>query len=702
LLNETTNTINQISVSFLGELWRQQPSGKTLSFSYYIDPTATNTFPTNGTTPLSALDVNFLTGSFSPQDGTQPANQVALSVSNETISPWPPGGALWLVWQMTNSAGNSQGLAIDNFAFSANSTLVPPAITLQPQNQTVYSGNTAVFAVAAESAFPVSYQWQMNGVAIVGATDAILDVDDVGTNNQGDYAVTISNVYGTTLSSTAVLTVNPVAGLPFLEVQPQSETAFIGSTAVFTVVASGAPPLTYQWEFNGSNISGATSTSLVLPNLSLAAQGTYNVLVSDSYGATASENAFLSVTTMPPSILAQPASQTVPTGSSASFSVAVTGATPLDYQWFFGQTPLTDSATYSGTATSTLTVNNVQVAETGAYSVVVSNAAGVIVSQSAVLTLATPSYLAYTQPGALYTQNFDSLPGPGAITVNSDNPVTINGVTYGLANPVDFAFPVESSNGGLGLVGTMAGWYGYAAGAMKVGASAGDQTTGGIISFGPTSSLSTNRSLGLLATSTSGATAFGLRVLNQTGQLLTNMNLSFTGELWRQQTSAKTLSVSFYVDLTGSNGFSPNLVTENLSNLDVSFVTGSSSSGTYGPLMTAFLGVTNQPISNWPPGAALWLIWQMASDASSSQGLGIDNLTFSATGAPPSLTIVQSNATAIISWPLWLTGYVLQYNSALGSSNQWLNVTSPVSTNLQWSSVTVPITNTSQYFRLQY
>ena len=46
---------------------------------------------------------------------------------------------------MTNNSGNSQGLAIDDFSFSANSTLVPPVITFQPQSQTVDSGNNPEF-----------------------------------------------------------------------------------------------------------------------------------------------------------------------------------------------------------------------------------------------------------------------------------------------------------------------------------------------------------------------------------------------------------------------------------------------------------------------------------------------------------------------------------------------------------------------------
>jgi len=98
------------------------------------------------------------------------------------------------------------------------------------------------------------------------------------------------------------------------------------------------------------------------------------------------------------------------------------------------------------------------------------------------------SFIAYNTEGAPYSQDFDSLPDPGATSVNTANPVTINGVTYSLANPFDFAFPVSgtSGTGGLGLA-AMSGWYGLADPTASVGtrfgATDGDQTTGGQISF---------------------------------------------------------------------------------------------------------------------------------------------------------------------------------------------------------------------------
>lgn len=703
LLNASSNVLNEISLNFTGELWRQQPAAKFLSFSYYIDPTGTNGFSTNNTQPLHALDVNFPTGSFSPVDGTQSQNQTFRGVTNQLIADWPPAATLWLVWQMTNNSGNAQGLAIDNLSFAADTTYVPPSITAQPQSLTVNSGNNPQFSVTATSAFPLSYQWRKDGGNISGATQSVLSLNDVGANDQGSYDVIVTNQYGATTSDVATLTVNLVTGLPIINPQPVSQTNSLGSTVTFFISASGSPPLSYQWQLNGSDISGATNTSLVIPNISSANVGSYLVLVTDADGTTNSDTAYLALLTIPPSITSQPVSRTVALGTTATFSAAADGSAPLVYHWMRNSTPLNDDTFYSGTTTSNLTINNVQSARTGTYTLVVTNTGGSAISDPAVLSLVAPSYVAYTNAGGIYTQTFDTMPNPGVTTVNTGNPVTINGTNYTLANPVDFAYPVlASTNGGIGLNTSMPGWYGFASIGLKLGASDGDQTTGGIVSFGPTNSAATNRSLGLLATSTSGATAFAVRILNQTPVTLTNMNLSFTGELWRQQTTAKSLAFSYYVDPTGAATFATTNVTATLPALNVSFATGSSAFGGSGPLLTTQYSVTNQPITNCPPGAALWLTWQMTSAAGSAQGLGIDNFNFSANGASPptpTLTISQSSATNItLTWPSNFVGYALQYTlSDSFSSNSWQTVPATITNN----TVTLPVTNQIQYFRLK-
>jgi hypothetical protein len=272
------------------------------------------------------------------------------------------------------------------------------------------------------------------------------------------------------------------------------------------------------------------------------------------------------------------------------------------------------------------------------------------------VALPPPSFVAYTVPGAVYTQNFDALPYQTGASVNADNPVTVNGITYSLANPYDFAFPAAASgnSGGLGLSG-LAGWYGASGGSAQFGATDGDQTTGGDISFGMANS--SQRALGLLATSSTKGTSFGLRLLNGTGITLTRMNVQFTGEVWRQSNLPKTLQFSYYVDLSGTNTFKPSSVTATIPVLNVTIPTvgadvgGVAVDGT-SPANQTNLSVMNQTIANWPPGAALWLVWQMPDSTGKAQGLAIDNLSFSA-GVPVSvpMTIRPVGTNLVMGWP---------------------------------------------------
>jgi regulation of enolase protein 1 (concanavalin A-like superfamily) len=310
------------------------------------------------------------------------------------------------------------------------------------------------------------------------------------------------------------------------------------------------------------------------------------------------------------------------------------------------------------------------------------------------------SYISYTQPGQVYSQNFDSLPNPGSTTVNSDNPVAINGLVYSLANPFAFGAPLAASGGGgLGLPFTLSGWYGWAGLQPKLGASAGDQTTGGVISFGPTNSASANRALGLLATSTTGPAAFAARFLNLSGDPLNAVSLSYTGELWRQNTGAKTISFGYYLDPAATNTFSTNL-TVWVGNLDVNFPAGAAApeDGTAQTNQIS-LSVTNLPIAQWNPGAALWLVWLMADPSGKGQGLAIDNLSFSASALPVLATLSAGESLELL-WPLSFGGFTLQQNSGLGQPGGWTDLALPVITNGGWNSVTLPATNAAQFFRL--
>jgi hypothetical protein len=98
---------------------------------------------------------------------------------------------------------------------------VAPIIATQPRNVTCYSNDTAAFSVALNPvrSLVASYQWQLNGTPISGATSSTLTLANVTNGNAGTYTVVVTNYMGSILSSNAVLTVqslpapNTTAGL---------------------------------------------------------------------------------------------------------------------------------------------------------------------------------------------------------------------------------------------------------------------------------------------------------------------------------------------------------------------------------------------------------------------------------------------------------------------------------------------------------
>ena len=182
---------------------------------------------------------------------------------------------------------------------SSGATAAPTIIT-QPASQSVAMGQSVTFVVAASGTSPLTYQWRKNGVNIASGLSASYSTPPAAsTDNAAKFTVVVSNSVGNATSNVALLTVTSVPqgnGAPQITTQPASQTVTSGQSATFTVVATGSPAPTYQWQKDHSNIAGATSASYSTPATTTSETGeTFDVVVTNSIGTVTSVSALLTV-----------------------------------------------------------------------------------------------------------------------------------------------------------------------------------------------------------------------------------------------------------------------------------------------------------------------------------------------------------------------------------------------------------------------
>jgi hypothetical protein len=123
------------------------------------------------------------------------------------------------------------------------------------------------------------YQWKKDGRIIPGACSNELSISDVISSDAGNYTVVVSNRYGSTESNAATLNVNRSPQIAIKE--PTRREISAGESITLGVRAMDTRPLLYQWIKDGLNISGATSSTYTVRNVTKNDTGNYRVLVSN-------------------------------------------------------------------------------------------------------------------------------------------------------------------------------------------------------------------------------------------------------------------------------------------------------------------------------------------------------------------------------------------------------------------------------------
>ncbi len=301
------------------------------------------------------------------------------------------------------------------------------AITTQPQDLTVLQDQPAAFTVGVGGDEPISYQWRKDGTDIPGATTSSLLIF-ARLTDAGGYSAFVTNVTGSVTSSVATLTVIPTVPIPYAlnnsnllwssAINPvwygQTNISHDGIAAAQTFLATNGQQAVLQTTVTGPGtlrfwckVSSETNSDFLIFNvngtnrLNLSGEVDWEqhsfflpagqievawVYSKDASGSSGQDAAWLDQVSFVsggtgPFIAAQPADQTSLGGAPVAFSVTADGTPALAYQWRFNNTPI------PGATNNALPLLAPTTADNGAYSVLITNAYGFVVSSNALLAV---------------------------------------------------------------------------------------------------------------------------------------------------------------------------------------------------------------------------------------------------------------------------------------------------------------------------
>jgi hypothetical protein len=365
---------------------------------------------------------------------------------NGNVVPGAMSSSLTLSDVQTAAAGTYtvvvSGLANTVTSSSAGLTVTScaPVISTQPVGGAVGLGATFTFTAGATGTEPLFYQWLFNNSPIPGATGSSLTVTNVQYSAGGSYTLMASNAAGSTPSSNALLAPYSLGDLgaaldnssliwittnvPWF---PQTNTTYDGVSAAQSGVISGSQSSTlqttvtgpamvvYWWKVNCDSFWDALAFS-ANGVIQSSIAGTVDWQLNTNYLGSGSQtlqwnlypvnNAFaggtawvdqvriIPIAGVAPAITAQTGDLTTSAGNNAAFSVTATGTPPLCYQWQL------NGVDVPGGTNSSLTLNKVQPANAGNYSMVVTNDFGSAAGTNAALTVNNSAPVITSQPAS--------------------------------------------------------------------------------------------------------------------------------------------------------------------------------------------------------------------------------------------------------------------------------------------------------------
>ena len=382
LFNDSYNGDNSGSYSVTVEtdpcwpiIFRQQPQSVTGAPGQNV----TLATQVSGTSPFT---YQWYRGSIPLPHNAQQSDDPDSGMSSYTITnlDFSSLGAYYV------AVSNCWGLTVWSFpaTISMGLTNYPPTISQQPSDTTVLAGQTVRLDAGVFGDAPMSISWTHEGVLIPSATTPSLALSNVSMSAAGAYRLFATNVFGSTNSRSAMVTVlsNKPPTVTILDPVSNAVIAIPTNLLIRVAATAGSADLVGVELFVDSQQIAALSQPPYEMHYTVATDGsrTITAIVTDRNGVSTSTSSTANFGTAP-QIIGQPVSQSVYSGDSISLELTATGSQPLGYQWRKASVPI------AGGTHSSYSIPSAQVGDTGDYDVAVVNAYGAATSAVAHVTV---------------------------------------------------------------------------------------------------------------------------------------------------------------------------------------------------------------------------------------------------------------------------------------------------------------------------